>query len=103
MTSHDGLCFCMLQYDTAYERGGFESNAPGRMLFYETAGGDSIMKEGFFNQTLLDQCFYMTLHDERGEWFKQQMPLDLGFYMTLHDERGRRFNPMLWALYFRIL
>ena len=32
-----------------------------------------------------------------------QMLLDLCFCMTRHDEKGRRFDPMLWALYFRIL
>ena len=45
----------------------------------------------------------MRLLDKRGERFKHQMLQDLGFYMTLHDEKGRRFDPMLWALYFRRL
>ena len=34
------------------------------------------------------------------------MLLQLCFCMTRHDEKGRRFNPMLWALWaldFRIL
>ena len=29
------------------------------------------------------------------------MLLQLCLCMTRHDEKGRRFNPMLWALYFR--
>ena len=50
---------------------------------------------------LLDLCFCMRLRDERARF--NQILLQLCFCMTRHDEKGRRFNPMLWALYFRIL
>ena len=46
-------------------------------------------------------CRSMTLHDERGGF--NQMLLDPCFCMRLLDEKGQRFDPMLWALYFRRL
>ena len=41
---------------------------------------------GGFKQMLLELCFSVTLHDERGD--SNQILLEPCFSVTLHDERG---------------
>ena len=45
-----------------------------------------MMREGGSNQMLVDLCFCMRLHDEKGDC--NQMLLELRSCMRLHDERG---------------
>ena len=60
-----------------------------------------IAKGGGFNQMFLELCFSVMLM-MRGGGFQSNAPGSFSV-MTRHDEKRRRCDPMLWALYFRIL